>query len=1244
MKKVVTLLCLFVSFTTALVAQTPQGINYQVIARDNDGNPITNQSLEFTININHSGSSFSETQTVTSNDFGLCQFVIGSKSDLSDFTWEQTTTISISAKADGNTYNLGSNVPFQSVPYALYSHKAENLKDFDISTANEGEIMVFRSGQWVAEPLSNGGGNGVSEERVLEIVEGEGYIKSADDGDTDDSNEIQELSLDGDQLTLSNGGNTITLPSGGPLDASEVETIVTDAGFIKEDTQLSEQEVKDIVTTEGYLTTENDGDDQNELISSVEEDNGDLVITEAGVEHRLPFPSGGGARLTDTEVETIVTDAGFTKTDTTLTDQEVIDIVEGEGYKKLEEDPIYSSSPAFGVRDEDIDNWNNKLKAPSSASSGDVLAYNGSSGEWVAQPNSSGPTYTAGDGIDLAGNEITNTGDIDATDDVLKTDVLGGDVSGTYDAVVVESIQGKPVDATTPTDGQILKYNNNQWEVTDDVTNTTEAIQDTDSPTNIDVSTGDVIITNSTGSNMVYDNTGNLGIGSANTSPTNRLTVTDNTTSNYVTSIQGGSDANGLSILVDNNSASKNILQANSQGTTGLIVRADGNVGVGTDSPSEKLDVDGNVRIRGTVAPTVGQVLTATDVNGTAAWQDVSGDNLGDHTATKDLYLNTTNDLLLREDEYHGLGWYGDTKPFDGVNVNGPVLYGYSGGGLATNAGGTQNVALQWDQNGDIGIGKPISTGERLCIQQNGGAVGIGIHSNINPLLRFYDTDEGHYGDIALMGSTGEMQFNRTTVGGLAYNFLNSSGTSIFSIFDDGKVGIGTKVPKTGLHIAKGSGSTVTSKTSGYLVLGDVDALNTVFDDNEITARNNSVASPLYLNVNGGDVILNKNTGNVGIGTGAPNAKLDVKGDLRVSNEYRDEGIILSTGSVGGAEDNSYDRIFMKENGDDTYGFSIVYNGGQDNATMSYPGNTFGITRHNGTVNGEIALAIQRSSGNVGIGTDAPTQAKLVVNGGIINNFAYAYLSKDGTSPKVDYNGGGNNPYSIYATQRIAATEFNAFSDSRIKEIKGLSNGSEDLGSLMDIKITNYRLIDSLAKGNKPYKKVIAQQLKEVYPQAVTDNLTEVIPDIYQKSNIENGWVDLATDLEIGEKVQLIFKDKKELLTVIDVKKGAFKVDTLERVEDVFVFGRQVNDFHSVDYEAISMLNVSATQEMYRQIQQLQKEKAEQKAQLDHQASELESLKKQQEELATQKAALEAQAAEIEEIKRALGLNVEAKK
>ncbi|MEM6347261.1 MAG: hypothetical protein AAF927_25450, partial [Bacteroidota bacterium] len=45
---------------------------------------------------------------------------------------------------------------------------------------------------------------------------------------------------------------------------------------------------------------------------------------------------------------------------------------------------------------------------------------------------------------------------------------------------------------------------------------------------------------------------------------------------------------------------------------------------------------------------------------------------------------------------------------------------------------------------------------------------------------------------------------------------------------------------------------------------------------------------------------------------------------------------------------------------------------------------------------------------------------------------------------------------------------------------------------------------------------------------------------------------------------------------------------SLAQTQSVFVFGREVKDFHTVDYEAISMLNVSATQELKRIIEQQQ--------------------------------------------------------
>jgi hypothetical protein len=68
----------------------------------------------------------------------------------------------------------------------------------------------------------------------------------------------------------------------------------------------------------------------------------------------------------------------------------------------------------------------------------------------------------------------------------------------------------------------------------------------------------------------------------------------------------------------------------------------------------------------------------------------------------------------------------------------------------------------------------------------------------------------------------------------------------------DGNVGVGTTDPATKLHIEGGTDAGLT--TGGFLVAGSTDGANIVIDDNEIMARNNGAASPLYLQHDGGDV------------------------------------------------------------------------------------------------------------------------------------------------------------------------------------------------------------------------------------------------------------------------------------------------------------------------------------------------------------------------------------------------------
>ena len=136
---------------------------------------------------------------------------------------------------------------------------------------------------------------------------------------------------------------------------------------------------------------------------------------------------------------------------------------------------------------------------------------------------------------------------------------------------------------------------------------------------------------------------------------------------------------------------------------------------------------------------------------------------------------------------------------------------------------------------------------------------------------------------------------------------------------------------------------------------------------------------------------------------------------------------------------------------------------------------------------------------------------------------------------------------------------------------------------MLGIQITDYTYKDTIAKGNGPQKKVIAQQVERVYPQAVTKS-TDVVPDLYRKATLRDGWVEMATDLRVGERVKLIGEKEKGIYPVLEVREGAFRTEFKPATDQVFVFGREVKDFRNVDYEAISMLNVSATQELAREL------------------------------------------------------------
>lgn len=84
-----------------------------------------------------------------------------------------------------------------------------------------------------------------------------------------------------------------------------------------------------------------------------------------------------------------------------------------------------------------------------------------------------------------------------------------------------------------------------------------------------------------------------------------------------------------------------------------------------------------------------------------------------------------------------------------------------------------------------------------------------------------------------------------------------------------GRVGISTISPDVKLHVTNGSDAALNG--GGYLQLGKTDQTNISIDNNEILARDNGAESPLYVQKDGGDLLLcSDELGQVGIGITSP--------------------------------------------------------------------------------------------------------------------------------------------------------------------------------------------------------------------------------------------------------------------------------------------------------------------------------------------------------------------------------------
>jgi hypothetical protein len=373
---------------------------------------------------------------------------------------------------------------------------------------------------------------------------------------------------------------------------------------------------------------------------------------------------------------------------------------------------------------------------------------------------------------------------------------------------------------------------------------------------------------------------------------------------------------------------------------------------------------------------------------------------------------------------------------------------------------------------------------------------------------------------------------------------------------------------------------------------------------------------------------------NVGIGFTSPNSKLTVNGNFAVGTDYNvaaptDGAIVEGLTGIGVITANLDTRSFLNVASTGSSNITlqpapasaapnirsgIFFGSSYFQCTDSPSNGTKDLTFFNiPTQTNVLTLA---ANNNVGINTTTPF-APLHVAATVDFNFQT-------TAAATYFNFGNNNstgftvatlpvgpqPASaifandIWTNGSIVSTSgaFTA-SDARLKKIIGRSNSAKDLETLEQIEVTDYTMKDTVKFGNKLFKKVVAQQVEKVYPTAVTSGGVKgftFTPDIYavsesvkiEKPGVYNISLARAHDLKDGDTVRLITYKSPEVNVVAHiVNDKTFTVETKEPLGDkVFVYGKQCTDLKAVDYDAISMLNVSATQELAKKVEALQQE------------------------------------------------------
>jgi len=547
MKKI-TLLTTLIFAVIISFAQVPNAFKYQTVIRDASGNILQNQNVSLRFKIHNNTASgtvlYSETQTLTTNQFGLVSLSIGNgtvvSGDFSTIPWG-TNSKFLEVELDpngGSSYTSMGTSQLLSVPYAQYSD-GSNYAHF----ADTCLVALF-------------------------------------DFDTDNTNEIQDISLNGNQLSITNG-STVTLSSQDDdwnyISGSGLTGVINHSGNVAIGTTVPTEKLD----VQGKIAIDNEQTVYN--ANAIDNLNNSLIYGNGGT--NLSHSSGteawentfvgidAGNDATTGNYNTYV-GAKSGKSNTSGIDNTFVGAGAGETNLSGESNTMIGKKAGYLSKGSDntfIGKESGFLNSNGSANVfvGHKAGYQetGSNKLYIDNSNTTTPLIYG----DFSTDEVVVNGSLEVTNKLY--DILGSEGSA-----------GQVLYTT----GSGIRWNTLPVDNDDDSTNELQTISKTDS-----------LVTLSHSGGSFVDEVNDIDADTTNEIQTLSILGMDISISkgNTIT-VPSSADNLGNHIATQNIKLSNQWL-SNDGDNEGVYVLADGKVGVGTNTPTEQLDVNGKIAING---------------------------------------------------------------------------------------------------------------------------------------------------------------------------------------------------------------------------------------------------------------------------------------------------------------------------------------------------------------------------------------------------------------------------------------------------------------------------------------------------------------------------------------------------------------------------------------------------------------------------------------------------------------------